>query len=61
MILTILLTLLNIQTDFKGFPDRETAEYYSSILGCEGSFSVIKDGENFFLPCKNQDDSKQGI
>ena len=52
-LLFIFLSFIS-QSDFKGFPDKKTAEYYSSIIGCEGSFSVIDEDETYFFPCQNK-------
>ncbi len=54
MILIFLsLILINPQNTFKGFKEKESAEYYASILGCKGSFSKLEDGSIYFFPCQN--------
>ena len=34
----ISLVLITNQNDLKGFENKETAEYYAKIIGCEGYF-----------------------
>ena len=41
----ISLVLITNQNDLKGFENKETAEYYAKIIGCEGYFESNINGD----------------
>ena len=52
----ISLILITNQNDLKGFENKETAEYYAKIIGCEGYFESNINGSTYFFPCQNKDE-----
>ena len=52
----ISLILITNQNDLKGFENKETAEYYAKIIGCEGYFESNIYGSTYFFPCQNKDE-----
>ena len=52
--LLLLYSIINFQSDFKGFSSKGEALHYSKILNCDGYFSKDENGMTFFFPCASQ-------